>query len=411
MDCIPKDWSWKPLKQLFEFKNGVNADKGSYGQGVKFINIMEVIENDVITESKIPGSVTLEKRVIDQNLVKYGDILFNRTSETPEEIGLSAVYFGRSTVTFGGFVIRGKSKNEELDISFKKYCFNSFEVRKQIIRRGQGAVRANIGQKDLEKVELPVPSIEEQKAIANVLSIWDNAIEILAHLITQKQLKKKALMQQMLTRRKRLPASVSASAGILGIDRDWEEVKLGDFFKERKETNRSDLTLLSVGSRGVYPQSESDKKDTSNVDKSKYKRICKGDIGYNTMRMWQGRSALSELEGIVSPAYTIVTPKENADVRFFSYLFQVPNVIHRFYRNSQGLVNDTLNCKFKDFAMVKVIIPQTKEKQIRIGKVLLQADNEIKILEEKMAHLQSQKKGLMQQLLIGKKRLNIYNKQ
>ncbi|WP_052342937.1 hypothetical protein [Saccharicrinis fermentans] len=106
-------------------------------------------------------------------------------------------------------------------------------------------------------------------------------------------------MQQLLTGKTRLK----------GFGGEWKESKLEEYFTQRNETNQKKLPLLSVGINGVYPQDESIKKDTSNTDKSKYKRICVGDIGYNTMRMWQGRSALSSLEGIVSPAYTIITPK------------------------------------------------------------------------------------------------------
>jgi type I restriction enzyme S subunit len=103
---------------------------------------------------------------------------------------------------------------------------------------------------------------------------------------------------------------------------EWKELHLGEMFTERNETKFFDLPLLSIGQNGVYPQDESVKKDTSNEDKSKYKRICPGDIGYNTMRMWQGRSALSELEGIVSPAYTVVIPKKNTDSTFLLLPFQ-----------------------------------------------------------------------------------------
>lgn len=202
-------------------------------------------------------------------------------------------------------------------------------------------------------------------------------------------------MQQLLTGKKRLK----------GFEGEWREVHLGEMFTERNETKCFDLPLLSIGQNGVYPQDESVKKDTSNEDKSKYKRICPGDIGYNTMRMWQGRSALSELEGIVSPAYTVVTPKKNADSVFFSYLFKMPRMTNLFWRNSQGLVDDTLNCKFKDFSIVKVMLPQTKEEQTAIAKVLQAADKEISLLKAKANRLREQKKGLMQVLLTGKKRI------
>lgn len=114
------------------------------------------------------------------------------------------------------------------------------------------------------------------------------------------------------------------------------------------------------------------------------------------MRMWQGRSALSELEGIVSPAYTVVIPKKNADSIFFSYLFKMPKMTNLFWRNSQGLVDDTLNCKFKDFSIVKVMLPQTKEEQTAIAQVLQAVDKEIILLKAKAEKLREQKKGLMQ---------------
>ena len=204
-------------------------------------------------------------------------------------------------------------------------------------------------------------------------------------------------MQNLLTGKKRLK----------GFGGEWKEMLLGDMFTERNETKYYDLPLLSIGQNGVYPQDESIKKDTSNEDKSKYKRICPGDIGYNTMRMWQGRSALSELEGIVSPAYTVVTPKKNADSIFFSYLFKMPKMTNLFWRNSQGLVDDTLNCKFKDFSIVKTMLPSTKEEQTAIAQVLQAADKEISLFKAKAEKLREQQKGLMQQLLTGKVRLKI----
>jgi type I restriction enzyme S subunit len=191
-----------------------------------------------------------------------------------------------------------------------------------------------------------------------------------------------------------------------GFGGDWKQFNLGDMFSERNDVRFHDLPLLSIGQNGVYPQDESIKKDTSNSDKSKYKRICKGDIGYNTMRMWQGRSALSSLEGIVSPAYTILTPKENADALFFAYLFKTPKLMNLFWRNSQGLVDDTLNCKFKDFEIIKVSLPN-KDEQTAIAQILQGVDQEILLLKQKTEKLKEKKKGLMQILLTGKKRLKL----
>lgn len=390
---IPKDWEVKLLGEIFEFKNGINAEKESYGEGVKFINVMEIIYNNLITFDMITGSVEISEEQRELYLVHDGDVMFNRTSETTNEIGLTAVYQGNTGVVFGGFVIRGRPIDQSINNIYKRYCFRSKLVRDQIIKSGQGAIRTNIGQGDLSKIKLPLPPLPEQKAIAEILSTWDDAIKNCQQLVAQRELRKKWMAQQLLTGKKRLK----------GFSGEWKEYQLADVFSERNETGNFDLPLLSVGALGIYPQSDSIKKDTSNEDKSKYRKICVGDIGYNTMRMWQGRSALSQLEGIVSPAYTIVTPKRNAYSLFFAYLFKTPKLINDFYRNSQGLVDDTLNCKFKDFKIVKVHLP-SKEEQIAIAKVLQISDKETDLLNKKIEQLKEQKKGLMQILLTGKKR-------
>lgn len=392
---IPEDWEISSLGDLMEFKNGVNADKVNYGQGYKFVNVMQIIGRNKITDDNIPGKVNLSEKLFLQNRLIAGDILFNRTSETYNDIGWAALFQGSENVVFGGFVIRGRFKNEKIKEGFKKFCFHSSSIRRQIIARGQGAVRTNIGQKDLEKVLIVIPTDIEQEKITTILSCCDITIQKLTKLIKEKQLLKKGLMQQLLTGKKRLP----------GFRGTWKEYKLEKFFRERNQKGCENLPLLSLGEAGVYPQSQSNKKDNSNKDKSKYKRISPGDIGYNTMRLWQGRNALSHLEGIISPAYTVVTPKENAHAEFFKYLFKLPEVVHKFHRNSQGLVSDTLNCKFKDFKIVKVVLPPTIEEQRAIANILLSADREIDLLKKKKQMLQNHKKGLMQQLLTGKKRI------
>ena len=158
---LPNDWELEPLGNLFNFKNGVNAEAEKYGKGIKFVNIMEIINNNALSSKLILGEVELSKKAINENLVIKGDVLFNRTSETAEDIGLTSVYLDNEEVVFGGFVIRGREKNKVLDYEYKKYCFRFSYLRNQMRVRGQGVVRSNIGQKDLEKVMLPIPSTNE----------------------------------------------------------------------------------------------------------------------------------------------------------------------------------------------------------------------------------------------------------
>ena len=124
------------------------------------------------------------------------------------------------------------------------------------------------------------------------------------------------------------------------------------------------------------------------------------------MRMWQGVSALSSLEGIVSPAYTICTPKKIVDGEFMAYLFKVPRIVNLFYRHSQGLTSDTWNLKYKHFKVIKVTVPD-KEEQKAIARVLNVCDEELGLIKKGLAGLQKQKRGLMQKLLTGEWRVRL----
>ena len=123
-------------------------------------------------------------------------------------------------------------------------------------------------------------------------------------------------------------------------------VKIKDIFDERSEKGFDELELLSVTlNEGVIKRSEIESKDNSNDNKSNYKHVLPNDMVYNSMRMWQGASGVSSYEGIVSPAYTILIPK-NVHSPFFGYYFKTHEMIYQFKKYSQGLTSDTWNLKY-----------------------------------------------------------------
>ena len=126
------------------------------------------------------------------------------------------------------------------------------------------------------------------------------------------------------------------------------------------------------------------------------------------MRMWQGVSGVSVYEGIVSPAYTVLTPTEKVDSYFMGYLFKQPKTINLFWRYSQGLVDDTLSIKYKNLKRVCVCIPSDVEEQKAIAVVLKTIDKYFEFLQKEIVQLKNQKKGLMQLLLTGKVRVRRY---
>ncbi len=201
---IPADWAVTSMGELFTFQNGVNAGRAAYGKGIPFINVLEVITYPTLTETKIPGRISLPPQTSSAFRVQTGDVLFNRTSETQEEVGLASVYTDNREVLFGGFVIRARPRDSSLDPIFSSYALRSPAIRRQIVSRGQGAVRANIGQQELSKVRVFVPSLPEQEAIAAILLAMDAEIALLEAQFAKYRQIKQGLMQNLLTGRIRL---------------------------------------------------------------------------------------------------------------------------------------------------------------------------------------------------------------
>ena len=395
---IPEEWEIIRLDNLSEIQQGVSKGKlidKTLAVKVPYMRVANVKEGTIdLSEVK---EILISKNELSKYILLEGDILITEGGD-PDKLGRGGMWDGTiKNCVFQNHLFRIRTNRNRLSNFFLYNYFQGYRAKTYFLSCAKQTTGiASINSSQVRATPVVVPTVKEQCRIATILSTWDEAITKTRQLITQLHNRKKGLMQRLLTGKKRLKR----------FNEPWKEIHLADAFNERSETGLTNLDLLSVGALGVYPQSQSDKRDISNSDKSKYKRICPGDIGYNTMRMWQGRSALSSLEGIVSPSYTIVIPKEGHAGLFYSYLFKFPLVVNKFFRNSQGLVEDTLNCKFKDFSIVKVVVPEFEE-QVAIADLLTKATEEILLQEQKLTALQLQKKGLMQKLLTGEVRVNI----
>lgn len=380
LGLLPEEWEQKKLKDLVEF---LDSDREPVKQSER------AKLDDVYPYYGASGIIDyVDDYLFDDDLIllaEDGANIINRS--TPIAFKVS----GKCWVNNHAHVLKPK---EDAELRYVLEYLESIRYEKY----NTSTAQPKLSQTTCKKIPVPKPPLEEQKAISKVFSTWHNAITKLQKLITAKKRYKKSLMQQLLSGNKRYPEFE---------DEPWIEVKLGEVFIERKEKDCTHLDLVAITTdNGVIDRDELDRRDTSSSNKDNYKRIAPGDIGYNTMRMWQGVSGYSELEGIVSPAYTIITPIEDkVDGRFMSYLFKYPPIIDLFRRYSQGLVSDTLNLKYDNFAQIKVTIPQSLKEQKKIRDTLLAADQEIELLKEKLEAIKKQKKGLMQKLLTGKVRV------
>ena len=282
---------------------------------------------------------------------------------------------------------------ENIDRNYLFALMLSHQFYKRAVACSMRTGMPKINQDDLNTICLVFPdNLEEQQKISAILTTQDKVIELKEKRLAEKQRQKKYFMQQLLTSKRRLP----------GFSGEWKTERLGKLFLERKETNCEGLEMLAItGTQGIIPRKELDLKDNSSNDKSKYLRVCVGDIGYNTMRMWQGVSAYSNYDGIVSPAYTILKPNSSINAKYFAYLFKMPEIIFLFYRFSQGLVDDTRNLKYENFKKIKVFYPPDVKEQTAIAEILSTADREIDLLRQNIEQEKQKKKALMQLLLTG----------
>ncbi len=248
----------------------------------------------------------------------------------------------------------------------------------------------------VQPTAINIPRYEEQRRISELFQQISNLITLHQRKYDKLVAVKKSLLEKM------FPADGETVPKIRfkGFSDAWEQRKLGDYFIERNE-RRGDGEMISVTiNSGIRKFDELNRHDTKPDDLSKYKRVEIGDIAYNSMRMWQGASGYSPYSGILSPAYTVITPKEGVSSRFFSYLIKRPKTIHLFEINSQGLTKDTWNLKFPAFAPIEVKAPVSYEEQVNISRILIQLDNLITLHQRQLEKLKNIKSALLEKMFV-----------
>ena len=365
-----------PLGELFQLRKE---------PGVAGLPILSVTMNDGLVHRDTLDRKTNGKLEPDEHLlVRKGDLAYNMMRMWQGASGLAK----KDGIVSPAYIV--VTPSDSVDPTFASYWFKSARMIHLLWAYSYGITgdRLRLYYKDFAKIPVTVPSKNDQIRIGKTLAAADRAIVRTEDLIAAKRRLKEGLDQQLL----------SGKCRLLDYDSTWTEYRLGALFKERREANCVDLPLLSVTRKsGVVPHGAANRKDSSAQDKSKYKRIMPGDIGYNTMRMWQGVSALSGLEGIISPAYTVCIPNTRISGSFARHLFKFSPIVHLFYRYSQGLVSDTWSLKFRHFAQIRVRIPSIREQE-RIAAILHASDCQIQLLEKKLVALIELKRGLMQKL-------------
>lgn len=299
--------------------------------------------------------------------VKEGDIIVVVRNGSRALIGKHAeIKESMSNTVIGAFMSGIRSEHS----SFVNALLDTNQFEKEI-EKNMGATINQITGYMFSKMEFTIPSPTEQDKIGNYFKYLD-------HLIT--------LHQRKLFEAKNNPKNGSKNffrkiyQKLYKFDfnfktYDWEQRKLGDVFDERSERASGNEELLSVTiSNGVIRQIDSEKRNIASEDKSNYKVVKKGDVPYNSMRMWQGAVGTSDYDGIVSPAYTVLIPKNNCNGKFFMELFKKQPTLEIFKRWSQGLTSDTWNLKYPVLSTIPFMVPSVKEQE-KIAEYFKSLDN------------------------------------
>ena len=270
------EWYSYPLTDFMSFKNGMNPDAKRFGRGIKFISVMDILNNQFICYDNIRASVEVIEGDIETYGVNYGDILFQRSSETLEDVGQANVYLDRKPAVFGGFVIRGKSKGNYHPVFFR-YLLASPTARKRIIVKGAGAQHFNIGQDGLSRVCLNIPSIQEQEKIAKLFECVDTRIATQNKIIEDLKKLKSAIIE------------------IEYSPKDSYHSHIGGAIVQISKRNKDNhlCNVLSVSNRqGFIKQSEQfEDRNVASDDTSNYKIVEKNDFAYNPARINVGSIA------------------------------------------------------------------------------------------------------------------------
>ena len=384
-----EEWEEHELSEYLDFKNGLNPKPNQFGKGIKFISVMDILNNAVITYDCIRASVSVSEEDMSAFSVQKGDILFQRSSETLEDVGRANVYVDDIPAVFGGFVIRGKQKTNYNPLFFK-YLLSSPLARKRIIRMGAGAQHFNIGQEGLSKVKLPFACIDEQNKIAKILYLLDKRISLQSKIIEDLKKLKSAIIDY----------------AINSLHCDF--VKFGTLYEMAGEGGTPATSNAAYYDNGNIPFIK--------IDDLKQKYLTENkdfitELGLQKSSAWlipthsilfSNGATIGEISITTYPVCTKqgilgIVPKQNIDVEFLYYLMS-----SSYFKKavSRIVTEGTMKTAYlKDINNILCPIP-TKERQQEIAKMPSALNSKIDFEQSILKLYGSQKQYLLRQMFI-----------
>lgn len=390
---IPQEWEVKRLGSIAKcFSGGTPKSESEemYGGTIPFIRSGEIHGDETALYLTDDGL-----RKSSAKMVNVGDLIFALYGANSGDCAISQI---NGAINQAILCIRSLSVINPFLQPYLELQKDRFIAK--YLQGGQGNLSGEI----VSSYTIPVPPLAEQRKIAEILGVWDEAIEKQSRLIGKLELRKRALMQHLLTGRTRLP----------GFTTLWQKRRMKDCFEHITDTsNGCEYLPMTISARlGLISQKDKFDRVIAGDSLKKYTHIQKGDFAYN-----KGNSNLYEMgciyrlkeqDAVVPFVYLCFRPKQNVIGEFYQHFF----INHGLDRQLKRIITSgargdgLLNVDKTDFFELEIVYPPIAE-QKAIAEVLTAADNEIATHRKRLEALRLQKRGLMQQLLTGKTRVKI----
>lgn len=404
---IHYEWEVDFLGELTNYIKGFSFKSKDYSKfGNRIIRISDTTANSIKDDDII--FINNELGQYDKWMVFENDLIFTTVGSRPPMYDSMVGKVIKVSKKYEGSLLNQNAVNIRVKDSkiYSIYLFYQFK-KKRYLNYIESIVRGNANQvsitlSDLFSYLIPLPPLPEQKKIAEILSTWDDAISKTEQLIEKLKLRKKGLMQELLTGKTRLK----------GFTGKWKNRILGYYITYTPRPKDKPIKpFLALGLRshgkGVFHKPNFDPKK---IDMETLYVVKENDLVVNITFAWEQAIAVANKKdegGLVSHRFPTFTFNHGiANPMYFRYFILSLKFKYLLDLISPGGAGRNRVMSKKDFPNIKVCIPEIEE-QNAIAEILTTVDEEIKVYEKYLSQLQSQKKGLMQKLLTGEVRVNV----
>lgn len=396
LGIIPEDWEVKRLGEVCnKITDGTHDTPQKQATGVPYLTAIHIKDGAIDYDGCYFLSQKDHQAIYKRCDPEYGDVLMVNIGA-----GIGSAAMNRVNYEFSLKNVALLKPSKELLIGYFLESYLLMSKKHNIYKSLNGGAQPFWGLDDIAKILIAFPSIKEQKRICSIFQLWDTALAKQTALIEKLTLRKRGLMQQLLTGKKRLK----------GFEGEWKEVRLGEVaFVIGGGTPNTDISDYWSGDIPWFTPSEIGENKYVNISErtisekglndSSAKILPKGTILF-TSRATIGAKAILTTEATTNQGFqSFVVNNENSNEFIYYYLDIILNEIKQ---KASGSTFPEVSAESLRKILIK--IPDINE-QNAIASVLVNADKEIELANKKLARLQEEKKGLMQVLLTGKKRV------